>query len=170
MTAGQEDPMKLRAKSRASRIRVAAALLIAGLVAGPATEHFYWILGGTWGLEGADASTGIRVVSAIVVVLVVLGVLVILARVGWWQQGFVSERMIRLLAWVLAAIFVLETLAAFTWSRDEWGWWMYGPVSLVIAVLALVVAGSGEASPRLHRPRAGFFPPTEGDNARRLPG
>jgi hypothetical protein len=66
----------------ASHARVAAALLIVGLVAGPAAEHLYWILGGTWGLEGADPSTGIRVVSAIVVVLVVLAALVVLARVG----------------------------------------------------------------------------------------
>jgi len=167
--------MTPKARGATSRVRVAALLLIAGLAAGPASTHVYWLLGGTWGLytngvHDEVATTGTRIVAAVVIVLLVAAVLVILARVGWWQQGFVSERMIRLLAWVLAAIFVLETLAAFTWSRDEWGWWMYGPVSLVIAVLALVVAGSGEASPRLHRPRAGFFPPTEGDNARRLPG
>ena len=58
--------------------------------------------------------------------------------------------MIRLFAWVLAAVFLFETVAAFTWSRGDWGWWMYGPVSLVIALLAVVVAGSGGAWPRLH--------------------
>ena len=87
-----------------------------------------------------------------VVVLLVAAVLVVLARVGLWQQAFVSDRMIRFFAWALAAVFLLETLAAFTWSRDEELWWMYGPVSLVIAVLALVVAGSGGAWPRFHRP------------------
>lgn len=148
--------MKLRAKSRASRVRVAAALLIAGLVAGPATEHFYWILGGTWGLEGADASTGIRVVSAMVVALVVLAVLVILARVGWWHQAFVSERAIRILAWVLPVFFLGEALAAFGRKAFSLGeidhWELYGPVSLVLGLLALVVAGSGSAWPRVHRP------------------
>ena len=148
--------MERRAKSWASRVRVAAALLIAGLVAGPATEHFYWILGGTWGLEGADASTGIRIVSAIVVVLVVLGVLVILARVGLWQQEFVSERAIRILAWVLPVFFLAEALAAFGRKALSLGetdhWELYGPVSLVLGLLALVVAGSGSAWPRLHRP------------------
>lgn len=140
------------------RVRVAALLLTAALVAGPVSTHVYWLLGGTWGLytDGVRdevATTGVRVVAAVVIVLLVAAILVVLARVGWWQQHVVSERMVRLLAWALAAVFVLETLAAFTWSRGEWGWWMYGPVSLVIAVLALVVAGSGGAWPRLHRPR-----------------
>ena len=140
-----------------SRVRVAALLLIIGLLAGPVSTHVYWMLGGTWGLytDGVRdevATTGTRVVAAVVVVLLVAAVLVVLARVGLWRQAFVSARMIRLFAWALAAIFLLETLAAFTWSRGEWGWWMYGPVSLVIAVLALVVAGSGGAWPRVHRP------------------
>jgi hypothetical protein len=145
------------AEGAASRVRVAARLLIFGLLAGPVSTHVYWMLGGTWGLytDGVRdevATTGVRVVAAAVVVLLVVAVLVVLARVGLWRQSFVSERMIRLFAWTLAAVFLLETVAAFTWSRGEWRWWMYGPVSLVIAVLALVVAGSGGASPRVHRP------------------
>jgi cytochrome bd-type quinol oxidase subunit 2 len=139
------------------RIRVAALLLIAGLVAGPVSTHVYWMLGGTWGLytgSGAReevATTGVRVVAAVVVVLLVAAVLVVLARVGSWRQSFVPDRLIWFLAWALAAIFVLETLAAFTWSRGEELWWLYGPVSFVIAVLALVVAASGRAW-RIHRP------------------
>ena len=149
--------MTPRPEGAASRVRVAALLLIVGLAAGPAARIVYWMLGGTWGLytDGVRdevATTGTRVVAAVVVVLLVAAVLVVLARVGLWRQAFVSERMIRFFAWALAAVFLLETVAAFTWSRGEWGWWMYGPVSLVIAVLALVVAGSGGAWPRLHRP------------------
>ena len=140
------------------RARVAALLLIAGLVAGPMSTHLYWMLGGTWGLytrSGAHedvATTGVRVVAALVLALLVAAVLVVLARVGLWKQPPVSERVVRFLAWALAGVFVLETLAAFTWSRGEPEWWLYGPVSLVIAVLALVVAGAGGAWPRLHRP------------------
>jgi peptidoglycan/LPS O-acetylase OafA/YrhL len=78
-------------------------------------------------------------------------VLVVLARVGMWRQAFVSDRMIRFFAWALAAVFLLEALAAFTWGRGEELWWLYGPVSLVIAALALIVARSGGAWPRLHR-------------------
>jgi hypothetical protein len=145
------------AEGAASRVRVAALLLILGLLAGPVSTHVYWMLGGTWGLytdgvRDQAATTGVRVVAAAVIVLLVAAVLVVLARVGLWRQSFVSERMIRLFAWALAAVFLLETVAAFTWSRGEWGWWMYGPVSLVIAVLASVVAGSGGAWPRVHRP------------------
>jgi hypothetical protein len=156
VAAGLEDPMKSEAKGVANGVRVAAALLIAGLVAGPALEHVYWILGGTWGLEGAEASRGIRVVSAIVVLLVVLGVLVILARVGLWQQAFVSERAIRILAWVLPVFFLGEALAAFGRRALSLGgtdhWELYGPVSLVLGLLALVVAGSDSTWRRLHRP------------------
>jgi hypothetical protein len=143
--------MKQRAEGSRSRVRFAALLLIAGLAAGPLGTHVYWMLGGTWGLH-SSTSTGIRVVAAVVVVLLVAAVLVILARVGWWQQAFVSDRVIRFFAWALAGVFLLETLAAFTWNMGEYEWWLYGPVSLVIAVLALVVAGSDNAWPRSHRP------------------
>ena len=130
------------------RVRVAGLLLIAGLLAGPISTHVYWMLGGTWGLytDGVRdevATTDVRVVAAVVVALLVAAVFVVLAQVGLWRQAFISDRIIRLFAWALAGVFLLETVAAFTWSRGEWGWWMYGPVSLVIALLALDVAVSG---------------------------
>jgi hypothetical protein len=139
------------------RIRVAGLLLIAGLAAGPVSTHVYWMLGGTWGLytrgvRDEVATTGTRVVAAVVVLLLIAAVMVVLARVGLWQQAFVSDRVIRFFAWALAAVFLVETLAAFTWSSSEELWWMYGPVSLVIAALAVVVAWSGSAWPRFHRP------------------
>ena len=152
--------MASKAEGVARRMRVVALLLILGLLAGPVSTHVYWMLGGTWGLhrsvvgdrvveEGAT-STGTRIVAAVVVVLLVAAVLVVLARVGLWHQAFVPARMIRSFAWALAAVFVLETLASFTWSREN-EWWMYGPVSLVIGVLALAVAGSGGGWSRSHR-------------------
>jgi F420H(2)-dependent quinone reductase len=144
-----------KAKGATSRVRVAALLLIVGLLAGPVGTHVYWALGGAWGLH-QSTSTGIRVVAVVVIVLLVGAVLVVLARVGLWQQAFVSDRVIRFFAWALAGVFLLETLAAFTWSRGEPEWWLYGPVSLVIALLALVVAGSGQAS-RIGSTRAGIW-------------
>jgi cytochrome b561 len=120
------------------------------------------MLGGTWGLhrtvvgdsvveEGAT-STGTRILAAVVVVLLLAAVLIVLARVGLWQSALVPSRMSQFFAWALAALFLLETLAAFTWSREH-EWWMYGPVSLVIGVHALAVAWSGGGWPRSHRSR-----------------
>jgi hypothetical protein len=144
--------MAQRAERATRRVRVAAFLLIAGLAAGPVGTHVYWMLGGTWGLgvEGTYSATGVRVVAAVVVLLLVAAVLVVLARVRLWQQAIVSDRVIRFFAWALAVVFLGETLAAFTWSRAESEWWLYGPVSLVLGLLALVVAGSGGAW-RIHR-------------------
>jgi hypothetical protein len=109
------------------------------------------MLGGTWGLH-SSTSTGIRVVAAVVIVLLIAAVLVVLARVRLWQQTLMSDRLIRFFAWALAAVFLVETLAALTWSR-EYVWWRYGLVSLVIAVLALVAAGSDGSWPRFHQPQ-----------------
>ena len=114
--------MTPRAEGATRRVRVAALLLIAGLTAGPLGAHLYWMLGGTWGLHrsvGAQelSTTGIRVVAASSSLLLVAAALVVLARVGLWQQAFVSDRMIRFFAWALAAVFLVETLASFTWSR-----------------------------------------------------
>jgi hypothetical protein len=141
-------PMAPRTEGAGRRLLLAALLLIVGLLAGPVSTHAYWMLGGTWGLH-SSTSTGIRVVAAVVIVLLVVAVLVVLARVGFWQQALVSDRVIRFFAWTLAAVFLLETVANFTWGRGP-EWWLYGPVSLVIGLLALVVAGSGGAWPRLH--------------------
>jgi hypothetical protein len=91
-------------------------------------------------------------VAVVVIVLLVAAVLVVLARVGLWQQAFVSDRVIRFFAWALAGVFLAETLASFSWSR-EYEWWLYGPVSFVIALLALIVAGSGGARPRVRGPQ-----------------
>jgi hypothetical protein len=142
---------KPKAEGATSRVRVAALLLIAGLLAGPVGTHVYWALGGTWGLH-QSTSTGIRVVAVVVIVLLVAAGLVVLARVGLWRQALVSDRVIRFFAWALAGVFLVETLAAFTWSRGEPEWWLYGPVSLVIALLAVIVAGSGGTWPRVRGP------------------
>jgi hypothetical protein len=70
------------------------------------------------------ATTGVRVVAGVLVLLLVAAVMVVLARVGLWQQAFVPDRVIRFFAWALAAVFLAETVAAFTWSRGEPEWWL----------------------------------------------
>ena len=98
--------MTPRAEGATRRVRVCALLLIAGLAAGPLATHVYWMLGGTWGLggEGNYSATGVRVVGAVVALLLVAAVLVVLARVGLWQQAIVSDRVIRFFAWALAGL------------------------------------------------------------------
>ena len=150
-----------KAEGATRRIRVAAALLILALVAGPVGTHLYWMLGGTWGLHRSvdgrieeSTTTGIQVVAAVVVLLLVAAVLILLARVGWWQQTLVSDRVIRFLAWGLAVFFLGHGLVSFAegWTGILEEWWLYGPGGLVIGLLALVVAGSGRAWPRIHQP------------------
>ena len=131
------------ARKQATQLeRVAGVLLAVGLLAGPAASHLYWLLGGTWGLH-QENTLGIRVVSAIVLMLVVGAVLVVLARVGMWQRTLVPDRVIRLLAWAVAGVFLLEAVAGFTYSRGDYEWWLYAPVALVLGLLGLVVARSG---------------------------
>jgi hypothetical protein len=144
----------LKAAGATRRSRVVAALLIVALAAGPAATHLYWMLGGTWGLGGSDSSTGIRIVAAVVLMLVAAAMLVVLARVGLWQQRLVSKRVIRFLAWGLAGFFLVHGLLSFTegWAGILDEWWRYGPSGLVIGLLALVVAGSDGAWPHFHRP------------------
>jgi len=129
-------------------------------VAGPVGTHVYWMLGGTWGLHRSvggkieqSTTTGIQVVAAVVVVLLVAAALVVLARVGLWQQSFVRDRVIRVLAWGLAGFFLGHGLLSFAqgWAGILEEWWLYGPGGLVIGLLALVVARSGGAW-RIHLP------------------
>jgi hypothetical protein len=146
--------MTARVEAATRRIHVVAVLLVVALAAGPAATHLYWMLGGTWGLGGAEVSTGIRIVAALVVLLVVAAVLVVLARVGLWQQTFVSDRVIRTLAWGLAAFYLGHGLLSFAegWAGVVDEWWLYGPGGFVIGSLALVVAGSGGAWLEFRRP------------------
>ena len=148
--------MAPRAEGAERRVRIGALLLIVALAA-PAVEHLYWMLGGTWGLHRSvggqieqSTTTGIRVVAAVVVVLLVAAALVVLARVGLWQQAFVPDGVIRILTWALAGFFLVHALVSFV--RSEYEWWLYGPGGLVIGLLALVVAGWGGSWPRFHRP------------------
>ena len=156
-------PMRTpKAEAATSRVRVAALLLLVALAA-PAGEHFYWLLGGTWGLQRSvdghieeSTTVGIRVVAAVVVLLVLAAVFVVMARVGFWQQAFVSDRAIRALAWALAGFFLIHALVSFAegWAGSLDEWWLYGPGGLVIGLLALVVAGSGGAWPSHERTSA----------------
>lgn len=128
-----------------------ALVLVAGL-------HLYWTLGGTWAVHAAsggefsEATTGLRVQSALMVVVLVAAVLVVRARAGLWRAP-ISDRAVRVAMWVLTAALALAALvnvaAATNWERFG-----IGPLVLVLALLSLVVARSGGVHhriPRSHR-------------------
>ena len=138
------------------RVRAAALLLSVGLIA-VAGLHLYWALGGTWAVHASsggaysEPTTGLRVQAGVMVVLLAAGALVTLARVGLWK-AFASGRVVRIAMWALAVALLLAALNNFSAATDgeRFG---NGPVALALGLLALVVAGSGGAWRRLHRPR-----------------
>ena len=72
--------------------------------------------------------------AAVVVLLLVAAVLVVLAP----GRAVAADVRVRpdnpaLRLGVGSDLPTRETLASFTWSREDHEWWMYGPVSLVIA-------------------------------------
>jgi len=125
--------------------RVAGVLLVLGLLAGPVGTHVYWMLGGTWGLGRSTTTIGIRVVAVVVVLLLLTAVLVVLVRIGLWQQHYVSDRVVRLVAWGLAVFFLVHGSLSLVegWLSTLPEWWLYGPSGLVLGLLAFVVASSG---------------------------
>jgi hypothetical protein len=153
-----------KAESVTRHARVIAALLIVALAAGPAATHLHWMLGGTWGLDGAPSSTGIRIVAAIVVLLIVAAMLVVLARVGLWQQRLVSDRVIRILAWAFAAFFLVHALASFA---EGWA----GIADKIVVVRS---ERARDRTARARRRRLGrnpaAFPPAAPDSAVALKG
>lgn len=148
------------------RVRLAAEILWRALaiVAG---LHVYWLLGGTWAVHAAsggtysDVTTGLRIQSALIAVLLVLGCLVVRARAGLWHAP-VSDRIVRIAMWLLTAVLTLAAAINLAASTN-WERFATGPFVLVLALLALVVASNGARS----LPQRPLPPP--GSNER-LPG
>ena len=108
--------------------RVAGVVLVLGLLAGPVGTHVYWMLGGTWGLGRSTTTTGIRIVAVVVVLLLVAAVLVVLARIGLWQQAYVSDGVVRLLSWGLAVFFLFAFYTILCGGLP----WYYGEANAVV--------------------------------------
>ena len=136
-------------------VRVAAEALWRTLVV-LAGLHLYWLLGGTWGLHAAsggaysDVTTGLRIQSALMVVLLVGAALVVRARAGLVRAPF-SARVVRIAMWVLTALLGLTALAnvAAATNCERYG---IGPFVFVLALLALTVAAPGTDWRRIRRP------------------
>lgn len=127
----------------AAEILWRALVLIAGL-------HAYWVLGGSWGIHAGSggayshATTGLRVQSACVVVLLVVGCVVVRARAGLWQAP-ASNRIVRIAMWVLTAALGLAATTNLAASTN-WERYAIGPFVLLLATLAFVVASDGARS------------------------
>jgi hypothetical protein len=138
MTASVEAPSRL--------VRLPAEILWRALVAA-AGLHVYWLLGGTWGVHAAsggsysDVTTGLRIQSALIAVLLVLGCLVVRARAGLWHAP-VSDRIVRIAMWLLTAVLTLAAVGNLVASTN-WERFAIGPFVLVLALLALLVARTG---------------------------
>ena len=120
-----------------------------------AALHAYWLLGGTWAVHAAsggaytDVTPALRVYSAVVAVLLVAGCLVVRARAGLWKAPL-SDRVVRVAMWVLTVGVALGALVNFAASTSIERF-VIGPFVLVLALLAFVVARSGQEWHGIHR-------------------
>jgi hypothetical protein len=142
------------AGSASRRVVVAASVLWRALVL-VAGLHVYWLLGGTWAVHAAsggaysDVTPALRAYSAVVAVLLVVACLVVRARAGLWKAP-VSDRIIRIGAWVLTGCLALAALLNSAASTNVERF-VIAPFVLVLAVLALVVARAGREWHGIHR-------------------
>jgi Protein of unknown function (DUF3995) len=138
-----------------SGVRVAASLLWRALVA-VAGLHAYWALGGTWVLHEAsggaysEATTSLRIQSALIAILLVAACLVVRVRAGLWQAS-VSSRVVGVAMWVLTGALGLTAVANFA-AATNWERFASGPFVLVLALLSLVVTGAGGERRRTQQP------------------
>ena len=148
--------MTPRSGDARSGVRVAASLLWRSLVA-VAGLHAYWALGGTWAVQEAsggaysEATTSLRIQSAVIATLLVAACLVVRARAGLWQPP-VSERVIGVAMWVLTAVLGLTAVANIA-AASNWERFVIGPFVLVLALLSLIVARAGGEWGRTYQPQ-----------------
>lgn len=95
-----------------------------------------------WG--GADEgrlSTGLRVGSAVSILVYAVASMLILRRAGFRVPG-IPHAVARIGSWVLGVLLILGAVANFL-SQSPWERFLLGPVTLALAGLCLVVARSG---------------------------
>lgn len=106
-----------------------------------------------WGGTQSQIPNGLRIASAAAVALWALAALVILGRAGFhvspFPRGFYHRGI-----WVLVAILPLGALMNFA-SPSPWEKFIWGPIAVILTVLCLIVARSGDPSPPSVSGRAG---------------
>jgi len=136
----------------AGKAALAATAVLAGLsifqlllAAGAPFGQAAW--GGTH--EGT-LPTGLRIGSAVAVVLYAGAAALVLRRAGF-RIRWVSAAVARIGTWVVTALLVLGALGNVA-SSSPWERAVLGPVTFVLAGLFLVVARSAEEPPPVPRP------------------
>jgi hypothetical protein len=142
----------MRNRAVAQKAAIAATVgfaLLAGfqllLAAGAPFGEAAW--GGT--TEG-KLSTGLRVGSAISLVVYAGAAALILRRAGF-RVPMVSGAVARIGSWVLVALLTLGALANFL-SQSPWERFLLAPITLVLAGLSLIAAWSGSVSSASEEP------------------
>jgi hypothetical protein len=121
---------------------IAASLAVVLLLV--AVLHAYWGLGGRWGLAqavgGSDAPIPPGWLIWIVVGLLVAALLAVLGRAGFWGSRVPSWVFV-VGTWALALALLVAALLNFL-AATKWEVFVFGPVALVRAVAAAVVASA----------------------------
>lgn len=113
-----------------------AALQI-GIAAGAPLGEYVW--GGT---NDGVLPMDLRLASAVAVPVLLAAAWVLLARAGVLPQGFVSQRVLALVCWVLFALFALNTLGNLA-SESGFERMVFAPITAALAFLSAVVARRG---------------------------
>ncbi len=142
--------------ARVSAIVVAAGL---GVIAG---FQLYWTFG-TWGLHEAsggsldDPSTGTRISSGVLAILIVAAAAMVLARVGYLRPR-IRFSLVRRGTWLLTVALFLGAATNLP-ASTAWERYGNGSIALVLAILSFVVAADGS---HLHRPHLPHRPVPSG--------
>ena len=91
-----------------------------------------------WGGAQAELSPKLRVASGMAVVIWLFAVVIVLGRVGI-QVVPLPEAVLTWGTWILVVILILGAILNFA-SSSAWERFLWGPLALLIALLALVVA------------------------------
>jgi hypothetical protein len=98
---------------------------------------------GAWGGAHDHLPVGLRIASAFAVGVWVLAALIVLGRAGF-EVSPLPLGFVRWGTWILVGMLAVGALMNFA-SQSSWERFLWGPVSLILAVLCLVVARSGAA-------------------------
>ena len=108
--------------------------------------HAYWAVGGRWGLAeavgGPEKPLPPPWAIWLVTTLLAAGVLVVLGRLGVWGKGLPAW-LFSLGCWGLTGALLLAGLLNFA-AKTRWEQFLFGPLALLLAAAAALVALKGE--------------------------